>query len=282
LMDEAATVTMEEDALNRIYAYWTALEYTGHCAMGKFKEERDPTNVLQACTGGPLNFLQELESRRRETHGLKFLVLIDQKVRRKIHELTSEDSDKFPNTSMALHHVLHHCQHIWSEARMECYNTRGGGQDKESGGGHKRRRDDSDSESSRGGGKRARARGKNRERQRDNKQKGKGNDAPIKPKKEQRGDEGRRGDRGQDRTSGRDGAKTPKGREPKTAGIVTNRVPEKEFKGIHDAKQSGKDLKKRCKFFNLSCGCSFGNECKKDHVCWQCGGDHKWVDKHFR
>jgi len=24
------------------------------------------------------------------------------------------------------------------------------------------------------------------------------------------------------------------------------------------------------------------DKCNYNHVCWQCGGPHKWVDKHYR
>ena len=36
-----------------------------------------------------------------------------------------------------------------------------------------------------------------------------------------------------------------------------------------------------CKFWNLSCGCKFENDCKDRHICYSCGGDHKWCDRHF-
>ena len=52
----------EEDALNRVYAFWVALEYTGHCKMGWFTQVGDTDEY----TGGPLDFLKELENRRRE------------------------------------------------------------------------------------------------------------------------------------------------------------------------------------------------------------------------
>ena len=38
---------------------------------------------------------------------------------------------------------------------------------------------------------------------------------------------------------------------------------------------------KRCKYYNLSCGCVVDN-CHFKHVCWTCGKNHKWVDQHFR
>ena len=40
--------------------------------------------------------MSELDRRRRETPGLQFIVLVDEKFRRKIHDLTTEDRLKVP------------------------------------------------------------------------------------------------------------------------------------------------------------------------------------------
>jgi hypothetical protein len=37
---------------------------------------------------------------------------------------------------------------------------------------------------------------------------------------------------------------------------------------------------KRCKFYNSSLGCKFGDACKQPHKCCKCGGDHPWFDHH--
>ena len=34
--------------------------------------------------------------------------------------------------------------------------------------------------------------------------------------------------------------------------------------------------KKLCPFYNLPCGCKFGDDCAKEHACAQCGQNHPY------
>ena len=75
-------------------------------------------------------------------------------------------------------------------------------------------------------------------------------------------------------------AKKEKREDKGDRGAAKPKVPPEEWKALHLVKAPPAGSK-RCKFFNLSCGCSM-DKCNYNHVCWQCGGPHKWVDKHFR
>jgi hypothetical protein len=269
-IDEAATVTMEEDALNRIYAFWIALEYTGHCSFTWFKEERHPTSdKLMSVTGGPLNFLQELESRRRETHGLRFLVLIDKKVRGKVHQLVTERAEDFPNISMALHHVLKEDQHIWGEARAE---AREGGQGGGGGVSSKRRRRDESSEGASVSS--ISVQKKQKKKSKKGKQEGKKmrDKADAKAEKIRKLNAAPHDARPEVPKGGGKAGRT-------NLPPIESRIPPKEFAAFSKVRTPPSE-DRRCRFFNLSCGCQ-REGCTFNHVCWQCGSKHKWVDQHF-
>ena len=70
-----ASVTAEDDAMNRIHALFMALEYVNVVSYAEYKRDGD-THV-----GGSLDYLAELERRRRDTSGLQFLLLADERMR---------------------------------------------------------------------------------------------------------------------------------------------------------------------------------------------------------
>ena len=55
----------------------------------------------------------------------------------------------------------------------------------------------------------------------------------------------------------------------------TARVPDAEWKAMSNLGPTGW----RCKFWNSSCGCHQPN-CGFELKCLECGGDHRWVDRH--
>ena len=79
-----ASVTAEDDAMNRRNALLMALQYVDVVSYAKCKRDGD-THV-----GGSLDYLAELERRRRDTSGLQFLLLADERMRRKVYQLTTE------------------------------------------------------------------------------------------------------------------------------------------------------------------------------------------------
>ena len=50
-VDEPARVRLEEDALNRIYAFWVAMEFTGHCNMSWFAKRDLVAGALTSRAG---------------------------------------------------------------------------------------------------------------------------------------------------------------------------------------------------------------------------------------
>ena len=55
------------------------------------------------------------------------------------------------------------------------------------------------------------------------------------------------------------------------------RIPSSEWQAISGFKYSGK---RRCPWFNCSLGCRFGDQCKNDHSCVECGKPHPWHGNH--
>ena len=59
MIDQEVTVTGEEDALNRIHAFFVALEMLGHCVHGWFEVEKEAGEVKKV-SGGTLEFMKQL------------------------------------------------------------------------------------------------------------------------------------------------------------------------------------------------------------------------------
>ena len=73
--------------MNRIHALFMVLEYVNVVSYAKYKRDGD-THV-----GGSLDYLAELERRRRNTPGLQFLLLADE------HIEGNKDACRFWNSS---------------------------------------------------------------------------------------------------------------------------------------------------------------------------------------
>ena len=114
--DEPATVCSETDAVNRITAFFIALEYVGVLAFDKKRVTNGTT------TGGALDYLTLLERKRRETPGLQFVILADETFRKRVYTLCSEEKKEFPTYAAAMAHVLKEDRNIWPECRLEVVN----------------------------------------------------------------------------------------------------------------------------------------------------------------
>ena len=55
------------------------------------------------------------------------------------------------------------------------------------------------------------------------------------------------------------------------------RVPKHEWVKLCAMKHQGRT---KCKFYNSSIGCRFGESCKQVHDCMACGQDHSWCKAH--
>ena len=112
-----ASVTADDDAMNRIHALFVPFEYVNVVSYAKYKRDGD-THV-----GGSLDYLAELERQRRDTPNLQFLLLADERMRRKVCQLTAEMKGEYPSFSAGLRGAMNEHAEIWSECRMEVMNA---------------------------------------------------------------------------------------------------------------------------------------------------------------
>ena len=103
-VDVPASVTCEEDAIHRIHALLVAMEYVGQLAYGDFKGARGSR------TGGSLTYLRELEHRRRETPGLRFIVAVDRKSGRR-------STSSWSRGGQNLEHIPRRSTRFWTATR---------------------------------------------------------------------------------------------------------------------------------------------------------------------
>ena len=241
--EESSSVSSEEEVMDRLHAFFMALEYLVVCEFS-VKE-------------GPMLYIKELQEFRDETKGLSFLIKADQLFRKEIARLMSDKRAQYPTFSGTLLYVLEHCKHLWVKARAEqtlALLNQG------SPGGHKRPfSEDGDKGSpASGSGRKAQKKEDFKERMRalkDAKKTGSVQKTVAKPKAKAKGSS----------KGGKSGSGTNKGR-----------IPEFEWTAVIKLLVGAKA--KFCKFFNTSVGCQFSDTCKQTHACVLCGGDHGWFE----
>ena len=222
-VDSPASV---DDALSRIHAYLVALEYAGQLSYADFRK------TAGGHTGGALTYIRELETRRRETPGLAFIINVDRKIRKKVHQLLIEQRGAYPTYSDALHELLTDCAIYWTEARLDSRTPQSPPRES-----HKRRRSPRRSSLSSSPPERRRgARGKKTKKER-------------KDKKEEKGT----------KDTTRENAKGMDDKAP--------RVPPDEWKALN--KEGSPKVPRTCRFYNQSCGCTRDKSPYK-HACWSC------------
>ena len=246
-VDEPVCVTCEEDAIHRIHALLVSLEYVGQLAYGDFR------GAQGSRTGGSLSYLRELEHRRRETPGLRFIVAVDRKIRKKVHQLMVEKRLEFGTYSEALFEVLDRHEIYWTEARLDTRVESPLKRRRAKSPAKRKRRSLSPSNSHE-------RKGRPTKRKRDPKK-----TAKIKSERKQ--------------------TKSPRSQSPRrkiaTAVKIENKgpkVPAEEWQKLK--KEGSAKVSGTCRFYNHSCGCTREN-CTFKHVCWVCGGPHRWIDRHF-
>ena len=246
-VDEPVSVTCEEDAIHRIHALLVSLEYVGQLAYGDFKGARGSR------TGGSLSYLRELEHRRRETPGLRFIVAVDRKIRKKVHQLMVEKRLEFGTYSEALFEVLDRHEIYWTEARLDTRVESPVKRRKAKSPAKRKRRSLSPSNSHERRGR------------------------PTKRKRDTRKTEKTTSERKQTRSQR---SQSPRRRvadaiKPEIKGA---KVPEEEWQKLK--KEGSPRVSGTCRFYNHSCGCTREN-CSFKQLCWVCGGQHRWIDRHF-
>ena len=254
--DILACVGEEEDAVNRITALMMAFEYLGILSYSRF------THNNGSLVGGALDYLAELDRRRRATPGLQFIVLADERIRRQVKELQVDEPAKFRDYAAALHEVLTAHAYIWGECRLEVASAPARGPAPPQLQAATTGTDDTASGATR---------------------RSKKNKARIDRMKSDRAELQKyykEGDR-------RQRSRTPQ-RAVQQGTMVDNRrddpkpkkVPENERSRVV-AVEAEPGVGRKCRFWNGSVGCLNPN-CGWDHSCCLCGAKHRWVDRHFK
>ena len=244
--------------MNRIHALFMALEYVNVVSYAKYKRDGD-THV-----GGSLDYLAELERRRRDTPGLQFLLLADERMRRKVYQLTTELKGEYPSFSAGLRGAMKEHAEIWSECRMEVLNApvrRAALADLS------RQPDKTPATGT------PNPPGKGRRVKRTANAKARAEAEAQKEKKRARRSSPSRSPP----RSYRDQPELARPKDIRRPEDKPRKVPEAEWKAMIAAKGD----KDACRFWNSSCGCQ-NKACVFSHVCLACGRDHRWIDRHYK
>ena len=265
-----AVVCREEDALNRIFALYMAMDMLGYCAMTPHVLVKDAQGNVTSTTGGPLTYLKELEKHRHSNPGLRFLTIYDRKIRMQIFELQCEDRVTYDDYSYTLYIVLKDYKHLLQEARNECsvpvIDVSNVFQEPSS------------------------------------------SSAPtvvhvpavLTPRAAKQKFVDQNGNpvsakRAKQILGGKGGGKQPKqptvvqtqpgsgqaGSQGSGAPGERKKIPEKEYRALTQALKTHK-ANKICMYWNSTLGCSNPKCSRKHDVCLECGGSHRWVDVHYR
>ena len=103
--DEPDQVTDVHTLLNRIHAFFMALEYLNICGYSR--------------AAGPLRYMQELEQFRIDCPGLPYVMAADSLIRKKIYRLQSEQRETYGSFQEALLEVINNHKYLWNDARTK-------------------------------------------------------------------------------------------------------------------------------------------------------------------
>ena len=221
----------------------------------------------QIRAGGALDFLLELEERKKDMPGVRFILIAWDKFMTTVERLMTERSKQNPSFAAALHTALTEHAHLWGEARSKALEG-AGGSNSPARGSKRARPSDSETEEKTAGGDNRTARNRRRRALKKSKIDNLRKNAVEKEKQE--GEDKRKSERG---NQARDGD-TIEGRSSRL------RCPPAEWKAFS---KEPIPKEKRCKWWNLSCGCTSGSECRYPHACWVCGSrSHRWIARHVR
>ena len=235
-----------------------AFDYLGVLAFSPFVSAGTPQ-----VRGGSIEYLKLMEQKRNKTPGLAFVVMSDRLIREKVYELMTERKTAFPSFSLALENVLNNSEPLWAEARAECLNCSMSSVSSS----HTESRDktaavpDINAEN-----RKLIIRNRQLENEIKNLRTAGMQQRSKKGNPKERHTFSRREDR----------SRTPVGRQSP----LRKQIPAAEWRAIGAVKpQAG--VSKGCRFWNSSSGCS-NESCRFKHACCLCGGDHRYIDKHFK
>ena len=265
---DEASISSEEDALNRITAFVIMSSYLNVNAF------RSATYTEGSTDGCGLSYLATLNEKRRDFPGddaqrFNFVVIADRKIRKRVAKLMQDKRAKYPSYAAAMSHVLKEESELWKDAKDEARTVRAP---------IKRGRSVTPEKVERpnGGGQTGDAEAKLMKIKEAKKLK---RQKKLDKKKAKLGKAGGKGSGGQAQPSGQGGG----GVAPPPAPHAVQRTkdgrtmaPAAMFKKVNELCKG----KKTCPFWNLPCGCKFDGTCAKDHVCAQCGQNHPYCTAH--
>ena len=265
-INEDASVDCEEDALNRITAFLIM------CTYLNINSYRSATYTEGSLDGCGMSYLALLNEKRREFTGSSdqrfyFVVTADRKIRKRVAKLMQDKRAKFPSYQSALTHVLKEESELWKDARDESRSRtttkRPRSRTPEKLDGPTRMGGQSDAES-----KLAKIKETKKLKQKKKLER--------KKAKLTGGTPGGAG--GQGSGAGKGSAKgapppAPGGQRTKDGRPMATPTM---FKKVNELCKG----KKLCPFYNLPCGCKFGDDCAKEHSCAQCGQTHPYCSNH--
>ena len=239
-VDQPVAAVSEAQVMDKLHAFFVALGYLNICDF--------------SIDHGPLKYLQELEEWRHEHRGLALLLTVDSLIRKKVARLMADHRKSYTTFSKALLEVLNNHKQLWNDARSSAELDKF----KQAG------LSSAPTTPPRSGLKRERSLSppKRSSRAKKNKARRERNKEILKTARATQG-------------GGQDAKKDNKGGGGKPSKDA--RIPAQEWQSITSFKYSGK---KRCPWFNCSLGCRFGDACKFDHSCVECGKSHSWHGNH--
>ena len=253
-MSSVSSVGSEEEVMERLHAFFVALEHLNHCEL--------------SLKDGPMIYMKMLLRFCKETPGLQCLILADKLIRKEVACITSDERDLYHNFSEGLMHVLSNCKYLWDKARTEAHIQK--------------------LDQSKFGSPEARKRPALSDEHEQDKELDK--KRPVTKSKLKREKAKARlakavAGSAPDRGSGGGGSAKPgkggrgKGGSSKSSSKGSpQKVPAREWSALLAFKPAGK---KRCPFWNSSLGCRFGDDCGSLHICMECGGNHTWCSTHM-
>ena len=103
LIDQPVTAASESQVMDKLRAFFVALEYLNICDF--------------TVKAGPLRYMAELEEWRHDNKGLALLLSVDSLIRKKVARLNHDQRKTYGTFSSALVAVLNDHKHLWNDAR---------------------------------------------------------------------------------------------------------------------------------------------------------------------
>lgn len=192
---------------------------------------------------------------RHENRGLALLLTVDALIRKKVYRLNSDHKQTYTTFSAALLEVLRHHKQLWNDARSSAELDK-----------FKQAHQTAPSTPPEGGGK---------------KRSCSRSGTPPRPTAKARKNKQRRARQKEQLKQLKAGSSETKKNQASHEGKLKStrdaRIPPDEWAKVNAFKYNGP---RRCPFYNCSSGCRFSDQCKRKHICVECGKSHPWHGNH--